>query len=81
MRVALARADVTLSLYHDQKRLTLSATSIGSPVGNAVDSNDSYLPLSRLEQALGLSLTDNALEVMVDLSSLSHDSNASSWLF
>jgi len=76
--VALARADVTLSLYHDQKkRLTLSATSIGSPVGNAVDSNDSYLPLSRLEQALGLSLTDNALEVMVDLSSLSHDSNAS----
>jgi DNA mismatch repair protein MutL len=76
--VALARADVTLSLYHDQKkRLTLSATSIASPVGNAVDSNDSYLPLSRLEQALGLSLTDNALEVMVDLSSLSQDSNAS----
>ncbi|WP_201556351.1 DNA mismatch repair endonuclease MutL [Psychrobacter sp. 72-O-c] len=76
--VALARADVTLSLYHDQKkRLTLSSTSIGSPVGNTVDSNDSYLPLSRLEQALGLSLTDNALEVMVDLSSLSHDSNAS----
>ncbi len=77
--VALARADITLSLYHDhKKRLTLSATSISSTVGNTVGSNENYLPLSRLEQALGLPLADNALEIMVDLSSLLHDLNASS---
>lgn len=76
--VALACADVALSLYHDhKKRLALSATSLSSTVGNTGGSNDNHLPLSRLEQALGLPLADNALEVMVDLSSLLHDSNTS----
>lgn len=76
--VALARADVTLSLYHDQKkRLTLSATSISSTVGNISGSNENHLPLLRLEQALGLPLGDSAIEVKVDLSSLLHDSNTS----
>ncbi|MEC5210850.1 DNA mismatch repair protein MutL [Psychrobacter sp. PL15] len=77
--VALARADVTLSLYHDQKkRLTLSATSVDSAVGSTAGSNENHLPLSRLEQALGLALVDNALEITVDLSSLLHESNISS---
>ncbi|WP_352337598.1 DNA mismatch repair endonuclease MutL [Psychrobacter sp. 16-MNA-CIBAN-0192] len=61
--VALARADVTLSLLHDhKKRLLLSASS--------VESNHSRLPLSRLEQALGIALTTNAMPITVDLSSL-----------
>jgi DNA mismatch repair protein MutL len=61
--VALARADVALTLFHDnKKRLSLSAS---------VNSNDDMrLPLPRLEQATGMSLTDNALEISIDLSSL-----------
>ncbi|WP_435980505.1 DNA mismatch repair endonuclease MutL [Psychrobacter sp. DM4] len=62
--VAIARADVTLTLYHDQKkRLQLCASA-----ENNIGSN--FLPLSRLEQALGMSLKDQALEVLVDLSNL-----------
>lgn len=62
--VALARADITLTLFHDnKKRLSLSA--------NAIDSiNNNRLSLSRLEQAIGISLTETAIEVTVDLSSL-----------
>lgn len=61
--VALARADVTLSLLHDyKKRLLLSASSVAS--------NHSRLPLSRLEQALGTALTVDAISITVDLSSL-----------
>ena len=83
--VALARADVALSLFHDnKKRLSLSSSSIvpslmstndkyereQSAGGNGSSDNANRLPLSRLEQATGISLMDGALEVMVDLSSL-----------
>ncbi len=64
--VALARADVTLNLFHDtKKRLSLSA----SLTGTNQDDNQ-RLPLLRLEQALGMSLTEDALAMVVDLSSL-----------
>lgn len=60
--VAVARADITLTLFHDhKKRLSLSASA---------SSNNNRLPLSRLEQAVGTSLTESAIEVAVDLSSL-----------
>ncbi len=62
--VALARADVALTLFHDnKKRLSLSINTINNDTEN-------YLPLSRLEQATGLVLTEQAIEVAVDLSSL-----------
>lgn len=62
--VALARADITLTLFHDnKKRLSLSASASDS-------SNNNRLSLSRLEQAIGTSLTDSVIEVAVDLSSL-----------
>ena len=65
--VALARADVALTLFHDnKKRLSLSSRSID----NSNKNNGSRLPLSRLEQATGSSLADNALEIMIDLGSL-----------
>lgn len=61
--VALARADITITLFHDKKkRLSLSAS--------AINSHNNGLPLSRLEQATGLSLTEKAVEVAVDLSGL-----------
>lgn len=62
--VALARADITLTLFHDnKKRLSLFASDIDN-------TNNNRLPLSRLEQAIGTSLTNNAIDVAVDLSSL-----------
>ena len=65
--VALARADVALTLFHDnKKRLSLSSRSIDNGNHNSVN----RLPLSRLEQATGSSLTDNALEIAIDISSL-----------
>ena len=70
--VALARADVALTLFHDnKKRLSLSI--------NAISGNDnaSRLPLSRLEQATGISLTEQSIEVAVDLSSLMQQSKGS----
>ncbi|QOD11760.1 ATP-binding protein [Psychrobacter sp. 28M-43] len=70
--VALARADVALTLFHDNKqRLSLSASAT-SVSGN----NDSRLPLPRLEQATGMALTDNALAISIDLSSLVQSSVA-----
>lgn len=70
--VALARADVALTLFHDNKqRLSLSASTTGIS-GN----NDSRLPLPRLEQATGMALTDNALAISIDLSSLVQSSVA-----
>jgi DNA mismatch repair protein MutL len=70
--VALARADVGLTLFHDNKqRLSLSASATGIS-GN----NDSRLPLPRLEQATGMALTDNALAISIDLSSLVQSSVA-----
>lgn len=64
--VALARADVALTLFHDNKqRLSLSASAMSTN-----SHNDSRLPLPRLEQATGMALTDNALAISIDLSSL-----------
>ncbi len=64
--VALARADVALSLFHDnKKRLSLSAKSVYSSKDHT-----NRLPLLRLEQATSTQLTDNALEIAIDLSSL-----------
>ncbi|WP_201583602.1 DNA mismatch repair endonuclease MutL [Psychrobacter jeotgali] len=74
--VALARADITLSLYHDnKKRLALFAQpsqSKNAPLEslNHSDNALSQLPLARLEQALGVVLTDHAIAITVDLSSL-----------
>ena len=94
--VALARADVSLTLFHDNKKRmslssntlssnTLSSTSlsVGSMPSNSVhiddstievnrngNENASRLPLSRLEQATGISLIDNAIKITIDLSSL-----------
>ena len=90
--VALARADITLTLFHDnKKRLSLSANAISA---SAIDSGINYnnrLPLSRLEQATATALTDNAIEVKVDLASLiqqpidsnttSNHANISGWLW
>jgi|GEM_PF-6472269 len=78
--VALVAADVQLTLTHDQK-LRLSLPAIGE--------NCQKLPLSRLEQALGVNLESIAKPIFVDLSYLiqsamnssqhtlsNHDSNA-----
>ena len=77
--VALARADVALTLFHDnKKRLSLSSIasySSAMSANNNANTNNSNnnthrLPLSRLEQATGLPLTDNTLEISIDLTSL-----------
>lgn len=70
--VALARADVALTLFHDnKKRLSLSVNTVNND-------NESRLPLARLEQATGIALTEQAIEVAVDLSSLTQQSSISS---
>lgn len=67
--VALARADVALTLFHDnKKRLSLSSRAMSA--NDNSNNNANRLPLSRLEQATGLSLMDKALEIALDLSSL-----------
>lgn len=72
--VALARADVALTLFHDnKKRLSLSSRAMSADDNDNTNSNNNNahrLPLSRLEQASGLPLTDNALEISIDLTSL-----------
>jgi len=85
--VALARADVALTLFHDhKKRLSLSSSvmslstmsstarlskSLSAVSTNANGNNNvNPLPLARLEQATGLSLTKKALEIAIDLTSL-----------
>ena len=77
--VALARADVALTLFHDnKKRLSLSSRAMSSSASSSrvmsandnSNNNANRLPLSRLEQATGLPLTDNALEISIDLTSL-----------
>ena len=91
--VALARADVALTLFHDnKKRLSLSSSAMSlstmssttrlsnSKSLSAVSTNASgnnninILPLARLEQATGLLLTKNALEIAIDLTSLMQSS-------
>ncbi|MGP5213224.1 DNA mismatch repair endonuclease MutL [Psychrobacter immobilis] len=96
--VALARADVALTLFHDhKKRLSLSSSVMSSSVmslstmsstarlsnskslsavsTNANGNNNvNPLPLARLEQATGLSLTKKALEIAIDLTSLMQSS-------
>ena len=67
--VALARADVALTLFHDNKK-RLSLSSRVMPANDNSNNNANRLPLSRLEQATGLPLTDNALEISIDLTSL-----------
>ncbi|MDN5565955.1 MAG: DNA mismatch repair endonuclease MutL [Psychrobacter sp.] len=68
--VALAHADVTLSLFHDnKKRLSLLAQA-QSNNDNSLSNTNNRLPLTRLEQALGVALGENALEVNVDLTPL-----------
>ena len=70
--VALARADVALTLFHDnKKRLSLSVNTINKDT-------EKYLPLSRLEQATGLALIEQAIEIAVDLSSLTQQFGSSS---
>ncbi len=76
--VALARADVTLSLYHDNKQRLLLSADADNTLG---DDSTPRLPLSRLEQALGVVLTansDNVLPIRVDLSSLLQQSTSTS---
>ena len=72
--VSLARADVALTLFHDnKKRLSLSSRAMyanDNDNTNSSNNNAHRLPLSRLEQAIGLPLTNNALEVAIDLTSL-----------
>jgi DNA mismatch repair protein MutL len=71
--VALAHADVSLTLYHDhRKRLILLAHTAEREegLGEAI----SRLPLSRLEQALGMSLESQSMALLVDLSALLGDS-------
>lgn len=72
--VALVRADVALALFHDnKKRLSLSSRAMYANYNdntNSSNNNAHRLPLSRLEQATGLPLTDNALEISIDLTSL-----------
>ena len=70
--VALARADVALTLFHDnKKRLSLSVNALNNDNGRC-------LSLSRLEQATGLALAEQAIEVAVDLSSLTQQPNINS---
>lgn len=71
--VALARADVALTLFHDnKKRLSLSSSSVSSNAHGDGNNLSNCLPLSRLEQATGIPLKDNALKIAIDLSSLIH---------
>lgn len=66
--VALAAADVQLTLSHEQK-LRLSLPAVGE--------NSQKLPLSRLEQALGVNLEPIAKPIFVDLANLTQNSFAS----
>jgi|GEM_PF-1827707 len=73
--VALAHADVSLTLYHDhRKRLILLAHTAEQEEG--LGETISRLPLSRLEQALGMSLESQSMALLVDLSALLGDSVA-----
>ena len=68
--VALVHANVTLNLFHDsKKRLSLAAYSQNGQL-NQERHSDSALPLARLEQALGINLTNDALAINIDLSAL-----------
>lgn len=71
--VAVAHADVSLALFHDnKKRLSLSHDALVTTAESSTSTEYDYnrLPLPRLEQALGMALTDNAIKVVVDLTSL-----------
>lgn len=76
--VALARADITLNLFHDhKKRLSLVALDASTLPATGNASDQAAVPLSRLEQALGMALTGDALALSVDLSSLLQQSSVS----
>lgn len=75
--VAVAYADISLTLYHEQKKrlvLLASEAQADNEVLNADLLGDSdkvgRLPLSRLEQALGMSLTAQSVPLIVDLAGL-----------
>ncbi|MBO1530212.1 ATP-binding protein [Psychrobacter sp. F1192] len=68
--VALARADVAITLFHDNKKRLSLSTNIAEGGYDSSYNHMNCLPLSRLEQATGLLLRDNALQITVDLSSL-----------
>ena len=76
--VALVHANVTLNLFHDnKKRLSLFAHS-QSDNQNSLSNIYNGLPLARLEQALSINLTDDALAINIDLSALIQASQMSS---
>ncbi len=76
--VALVHANVTLNLFHDnKKRLSLFAHSQNDNQ-NSLSNIYNRLPLARLEQALGINLTDDAVAINIDLSALIQASQMSS---
>lgn len=67
--VALAHADVSLTLSHDQRKRLVLLASTGEQTDDLATPH-SRLPLSRLEQALGMSLESQSMALLVDLSAL-----------
>jgi DNA mismatch repair protein MutL len=67
--VALAHADVSLTLSHDQRKRLVLLASTGEQADDLATPH-SRLPLSRLEQALGMSLESQSMALLVDLSAL-----------
>lgn len=67
--VALAHADVGLTLSHDQRKRLVLLASTGEQLDDLATPH-SRLPLSRLEQALGMSLESQSMALLVDLSAL-----------
>ena len=67
--VALAHADVSLTLFHDQRKRLVLLAGMGDQEQELAVSN-LRLPLSRLEQALGMSLVAQSMALSVDLSAL-----------
>lgn len=67
--VALAHADVSLTLSHDQRKRLVLLASTGEQTDDLATPH-SRLPLSRLEQALGMSLESKSMALLVDLTAL-----------
>lgn len=67
--VALAHADVSLTLFHDQRKRLVLLAGMGEQ-GRELTESNVRLPLSRLEQALGMSLVAQSMALLVDLSAL-----------
>jgi len=67
--VALAHANVSLTLSHDQRKRLVLLSNTGDQTEDLATPH-SRLPLSRLEQALGMSLESQSMALLVDLSAL-----------